>query len=276
MSAPTFSSRDKRSPGQIQFREIGGPTVRAYFEYIPVDASEGAPVLVLVHGISRRAAQLIFRFREQADKHGLVLVAPLYQKVIYGQYQQVIDPGGPRSDLALLDILAQLRQDWQAEIGQVHVFGFSGGAQFAHRFALLHPERVSSLCLAAAGWYTMPDASRRYPYGVRTHPLGAAAYDLDRYLAIDRHVFVGEDDVLRDASLRQSPRLDRDQGVNRVERARRWIERMDAASAARGAMPHRSTLDILPGLGHSFGRSARRKVDLPARVMSRLAVDLRR
>lgn len=263
-------------PGTIQFREIGRPTVRAYFQYLPESVGEGAPVLVLIHGISRRAAQLVFRFRDQADKHGLVLVAPLFQKVIYGQYQQVIDKAGPRSDLALIDILEEVEREWHPAASPAHVFGYSGGAQFAHRFALLHPHRVASLSLAAAGWYTMPDGQRRYPWGIGTHPLGDKGYELDAFLRIDRHIFVGEDDVLRDASLRQSPRLDREQGINRVERAKRWIERMDQASMERDARPRRSTIDILPGLGHSFGRSARRKVDLPARVLSRLAIDLKR
>lgn len=266
--ASDLQQDDLRRP--VQFREIGRPTVRSYFQYRPASARANAPTLVLVHGISRRAAQLTFRFVEKADEHGVVLVAPLFQKVIYGQYQQVIDKSGTRSDLALLDILDASRREMANDVGKVHLFGYSGGAQFAHRFALLHPERVASLNLAAAGWYTMPDIDSAYPLGVGTHPLGGD-YDLATYLAIERHVFVGSLDVMRDPALRKTPKVDTQQGPNRVERARTWFDAMQAASQEMGCKPPRSSFDLLPGVGHSFGGSARRTVDLPSRVFNRLA-----
>jgi pimeloyl-ACP methyl ester carboxylesterase len=250
---------------------MGGPTLREYFSYIPDGAGPESPILVLVHGITRRAAEQIFRFRDEADRTGAVLVAPHFPKVIYGQYQQVVDKRGPRADLALIEIIAAVAEEIGGRAGKVHLFGFSGGAQFAHRFALIHPERVASISLASAGWYTMPDETRPYPLGIATHPIPGETFDLRKFLAIERHVYVGSEDRFQDGALRKSPRLDRLQGSNRVRRAKAWSKAMDAASRRLGALPPSSTFEILKGVGHSFAGSAKRR-SLPSRVVEKLAL----
>jgi len=42
------------------------------------------------------------------------------------------------------------------------VSGFSGGAQFAHRFAFAHPERVRAVAAHSAGSYDPPPARARH------------------------------------------------------------------------------------------------------------------
>lgn len=256
---------------RIRFRVTGGPTLREYFFYVPDSAGPESPILVLVHGITRRAAEQIFRFRDDADRTGTILIAPHFPKVIYGQYQQVVDKKGPRADLALIEIIAEVAGEIGGRTGKVHLFGFSGGAQFAHRFALIHPGRVASISLASAGWYTMPDEVRPYPLGIATHPIPGETFDLHKFLAIERHVYVGGEDRFQDDALRKSPRLDRLQGSNRVRRAKTWSRAMDAASRRLGAIPPSSTFEILKGVGHSFAGSAKRR-SLPSRVVENLAL----
>ena len=53
-----------------------------------------------------------------------------------------------------------------AAAGPFYLFGFSGGAQFAHRYVLAHPDRVAAAGIGAAGWYTFPDSATPYPYGL--------------------------------------------------------------------------------------------------------------
>jgi poly(3-hydroxybutyrate) depolymerase len=50
-----------------------------------------------------------------------------------------------RSDLALIDILADVRRRSGIRTPKIHITGFSGGAQFAHRFAFYHADVVGSL-----------------------------------------------------------------------------------------------------------------------------------
>ena len=268
MGRPLSTNRKR---AEVGYRCFGWPTLREYYSYIPETAGPDSPVMVLIHGITRRAAEQVFRFRDEADRTGAVLAAPHFSKVIYGQYQQVVDRRGVRADLALIDIIGDVANAVGGHPGKVHLFGFSGGAQFAHRFALLHPDRVASMTLASAGWYTMPDEAQPYPYGVGTHPVAGETFDLKAFLAIERHLFVGSEDRFQDDALRRSDRIDRAQGTNRLERATRWKAAMDEVCGKYGVPLPRSSFEVLKGVGHSFAGSAGRR-SLPSRVMRKLGL----
>lgn len=239
-------------PGRVLFQSGPGRPEREWFAYRATTAGAGAPILVVVHGIAANPAEYAFRMVEAAERRGLVVIAPLFAKGSYGQYQQVVDPrSGVRSDLALLDIVAAVAKATGAKGETFHLFGVSGGAQFVHRFTMLHPERVATAGLAAAGWYTLPDPEAAWPQGLATHPVEAGEFD-PAYLDVPYHLFVGERDIERDGSLRQSEELDRTQGGNRLERARTWINAMQAAGA-------RASLTLLPDTGHFLGRAFERR-----------------
>src|SRR5205085_8093665 len=50
---------------------------------------------------------------------------------------------------------------------QTFVYGFSRGAQAAHRYAMAYPERVAGVAMMAAGTYTLPATSYAGPEGPR-------------------------------------------------------------------------------------------------------------
>lgn len=238
--------------GRVLFQSGPGRPEREWFTYRATTAGGGAPILVVVHGIAANPAEYAFRMVEAAERRGLVVIAPLFAKGAYGQYQQVIDPrSGVRSDLALLDIVATVAKTTGANARTINLFGVSGGAQFVHRFAMLHPERVAAAGCAAAGWYTLPDPQAPWPLGLGSHPVEGATFD-PAFLDVPFHLFVGERDIERDGSLRQSEDLDRTQGMNRLERARTWLKAMEAAGAA-------PTLTLLPDTGHFLGRAFERR-----------------
>ncbi|WP_310474792.1 alpha/beta fold hydrolase [Sandarakinorhabdus sp.] len=205
---------------QLRFVRSPAPGVPDHYLHVPTGHSpltlSRLPVVVMVHGISRNAAEQVLR----ASQNGLgdrVIVAPLFERRAMGRYQQLAaGRSGQSADQALINLL-----DWLIIDGfnarQIKLFGFSGGAQFAHRFALFHPDRVRKLCLAAAGWYTMPEPGEAWPAGLNNAPLQP---ELKKLLAIPTLVFVGSGDNLRTASLNQSPRIDRQQGPHRLARAR--------------------------------------------------------
>src|SRR5262249_14104839 len=101
-----------------------------------------------------------------------------------------------RFDLLLLSIVEEIATKWRIEASRFLLFGFSGGAQFAHRFAYLHPQRLQAVVCAAPGSVTLLDETRDYWVGVRDiagvfgHPLDWAA--LGR---VPFHVVVGADDT---------------------------------------------------------------------------------
>lgn len=238
--------------GRALYRSVAGQPTREYFLYIP-KSRPAARLVVLMHGISENACEQILRFAPQAEKARAVLVAPLMRRAIFGQYQQLIDPRrGTRSDLALEDILHTVRLDIGLDAAPFDIFGFSGGGQFAHRFALLHPRAVRSCVVVAPGWFTFPNDRTPYPKGLAHVPDCLPPLDEAAVCTIPFHVIVGDQDVARDASLRRSARLDRQQGRTRVERAERWHQAMRNWGA-----DHRSSLTILPHLRHSFSEAVR-------------------
>lgn len=247
-------SFDPRLCDRPLFRSLPGEPQRDYFVLIPATARPGARVLVLVHGISENALVHVLRFADLARRHGFVLVAPLFLKRVYGRYQQLVDAKrGSRADLALLDILAAVGRDVGAAVDKVSIFGFSGGAQFAHRFTFMHPERVQACACASAGWYTLPEPELAYPEGLRSAPTPGADIAPDAIRQVPFHVLIGDRDTARDSSLRTSRQLDAMQGRDRLERARRWF----AAMQAWGASPA-GTFTLLPGVGHCFVNAVER------------------
>jgi pimeloyl-ACP methyl ester carboxylesterase len=236
---------------QLRFIRSPAPGVPDHYLHIPTGHTpytlSRVPVVVMVHGISRNAAEQVLR-ASQMGLGDMVIVAPLFERRALGRYQQLAaGPTGQSADQALINLL-----DWLIIDGlnarQINLFGFSGGAQFAHRFALFHPGRVRKLCLAAAGWYTMPDASEAWPAGLSDAPLRP---ELKKLLAIPTLVFVGRGDNLRTASLNQSPRIDRQQGPHRLARARAWTGAMKTA-ALRLQIRANIRLRIIPAHRHQF------------------------
>lgn len=235
-------------------RKLGGDG-HEYFVYLPRAAVEGAPVLVSVHGISRNARAHARAFADFADRYGVVVVAPLFPRQQFPGYQRlgVSRHGhGPRPDLVLNAMLTEVAAMTGARTGRFYLFGYSGGGQFAHRYAMAHPQRVIAVAMGAPGWYTFPDEQARYPRGLHLpaqHELPQP--DMSEFLRVPMAVFVGEHDDQRDDALRQSTRVDRQQGRTRIERGQRWVAAMRAAASAH-RYPTHYQFQVLDDCGHSF------------------------
>lgn len=199
-------------------------------------------VLVAVHGISRNAEEIFRAFSAVAGER-LIVLAPHFDATGFPDYQRLGLRGrGLRADLVLDAALERFEATSGYSMRRFHLFGFSGGAQFAHRYAMHYPHRIASLHVASAGWYTFPDPAEPWPYGLGgRNPAHAVATQLPHFRAVPKTVYVGGQDTERDPALRTGARIDRQQGRNRVERARNW-------AAAVGDVE----LVEIPGAAHSF------------------------
>jgi pimeloyl-ACP methyl ester carboxylesterase len=223
---------------------------------IPPSIDPDAAPLVAVHGIGRDARNQAVRFGGQAASQGRMVIAPRFDETSWPGYQR-LGARGQRADLALIRLLELVAFRWRVNTRRVCLFGYSGGAQFVHRFGLLHPHRVVQLNVCASGWFTWPTEDEPYPAGLgaATGPAGliaqAARHNLSRFLQVPTQVFVGAQDCVADPHTRVDARINALQGSHRLERARRWVLALNQQARQRGLTP-RATLTVLPGAGHDF------------------------
>lgn len=255
-SAPPAWPLERRTPDASALREFG-PGLR-YALRLPPDQGIDTPVFVAIHGISRNALDHFNAFAGLAQSRQAIVIAPLFDAAGFPDYQRLGRRGlGPRADLALIALVDDVLASCGLRSRKLHLFGHSGGAQFTHRFVIAHPQRVARYAISAAGWYTFPDESADYPYGLREPPDGLDMTGQQRFLSVPGCVFVGMRDQRRGPSLRQRERVDTQQGTTRIERAMRWTAAMNSRARELG-LPEPVQLRRLPDAGHSFSGLVRR------------------
>lgn len=259
---------------RIRFRPRSGPNALDCWILQPLHRDVTASPVIAVHGIQRQAREQVELLSERARMQGRVVIAPLFDKARWPRYQQAVVRG--RADKALLRLIAELEAEGVVASQSFIFSGFSGGAQFVHRFAMLYPQLVEQLIVSSAGWYTMPD-DRLYPYGLSA-PENRRAVDglndnLTRFLQIPITVTIGERDDKIDPNVRSNELVDAQQGKTRMERARSWT--IDLLQRAEGlGIDANIKLVTLARCGHSFKRCVRRggldTLILPNRASSTL------
>ena len=247
--------RGKPRKKRLLQRVLQADPAQTYLLYVPSSRGAEPPIIVSAHGVSRNADEHARLLSAYCEIYGAVLVVPQFSIEEYPDYQRLGRTGrGKRADIALNLIVAEAAAATGASGERFHLFGFSGGAQFAHRYTMAHPHRVASAVFASAGWYTLPDPTIRFPYGTRpTRRLPGLRFDAEEFLSVPMKVIVGAKDD-ESKGLRRSQRLDRDQGVSRIERARRWVAAMNAAAEAH-QVESMVSYEELENCDHSFRRS---------------------
>ncbi|MEL7311558.1 MAG: hypothetical protein AAFN07_08615 [Pseudomonadota bacterium] len=235
--------------GRVLTRELpSAPHIR-YLACPGPDLPNG-PVMVAVHGIGRDPGALISALSDRAQQDGFSLIAPMFDELRFSDYQRLGRSGrGERADLALNAIIADAKSVFGIS-GAMHLFGFSGGAQFAHRYVYAWPNPFKTATLVAAGWYTPMRTRRRFPNGLAQTPrLEGLEFHAKSLLSTPTHILVGEHDTLRDRSLRKTEKLDRVQGRHRVARAE-WFYRQLVRRSKKHELPCLHQLTVLPNCGH--------------------------
>jgi|GEM_PF-650486 len=252
-SAQVRESAGRGSLATVSFRSARGSHTPPAWIVEPVEKS-GEPPLIAIHGVTRAADVLAEQLVHGAGRTGRVVICPLFDSKTYSRYQRF--EGKARSDQALLRLVDMLVDEGVLPAERFDLAGFSGGAQFAHRFTWLYPHRVGRLSIASAGWYTFPD-DEPYPLGLgkSTSSGNCRAFcfrtNLTAFLEREIVVRVGALDTFVDATTRSGPDIDRQQGADRVTRARRWTAAIRQAAERLGT-DTKVDFEILPGCGHDF------------------------
>lgn len=136
-------------PVRLARRTLTASPAVEYYLYAPPDPTARArfPVFVAVHGTGGSGADMFRIWQPHAEREGFVLVCPSFQ----AGYHRL--EAGAGADL--VDILDEVMQQHPPR-RPVFLAGFSGGAQFVHRWAFLHPDKVCGVAALSAGAYDPP------------------------------------------------------------------------------------------------------------------------
>ena len=201
--------------GKLSYKEYKGVK---YHYYIPESAKSKRKtplkLLVLVHGRGLNPDVYAKRWFDVAEERGVALVAPLFDKKTFPNYNR-LNIKKTRADLKLLQIIEDLNVLWPVNTQKFFIYGHSAGAQFAHRFAMVHPNRIIKGVASCAGNYTFPDPAVKYHYGIGQIPgTNDIEFNVDAFVQLHFAVIVGELDIdPNEAGGTEA------QGKNRIERA---------------------------------------------------------
>lgn len=249
---------------KLELKNLADDAAQKFYVFAPDKITSDTEIFVTVHGISLNAQEHASLFLPYAEKAQAVLIAPLFERERFPDYNCLglaenpqcressgADSKANRADIQLIKILDHAASVTGVRVQKINLFGYSAGGQFAHRFALLYPERVKKLMLGAPGYFSMPD-DEPFPAGLGgLENIAEQKIDLAMFLDIPVCLCVGAKDTVRDSSLFQDARIDALQGRTRVERALSWF----AAVVKRSALHGRNTeylFKTLPGCPHGF------------------------
>lgn len=245
-----------------------------YCLYVPPSVGRGAKVdlLVAVHGTTRTSF-LEFRdgFSEFGRWNDCAVLCPVFPVGVRGDgarsgYKYMAE-GDIRYDLLLLDMVAEVAAKYGQDWSRFAVFGFSGGGHFAHRMAILHPDKLWAASIGAPGSVTLLDPTRDWWVGVRDlQARFGVAFDAKALAEVPVQMLVGDADLETWEITHQPGSTYWMEGANDAGRTR--PERLKALADSFRAAGVTVQLDIVPGVSHDRMKVIGRVKDFLAGVLA--------
>lgn len=247
------------------YKPFSSRPVRIHYHFPKTADPTTAQVLMLIPGAGRDAGPLLDAIRETLDKVNVIAFSLEFPAGTYPvrDYQEVgiRDKDGnlrkPADRTVQLPdrIFLFIKEKSSIQARRYDMFGHSAGGQFIHRFLLFHNSPyVDRAVVGAPGWFTFPDPSLPYPYGLKGTD-HASDKVIARFLKKKMILQVGALDTDRGGVLRKTPEADA-QGINRLDRARTFFAFL-RKEAQRLDVPFGWTYCEVPGVGHSSNQIAR-------------------
>ncbi len=249
-------------PGSSSFNHLftGRNVVVPVWTYLPPDAPEDPPIVIVCHGMGRNASGNRNSWRQHADRLGFLVVAPEFTDEDFpgSNYYNLanmrtsggsVNPQSVWTFQAIEDIFDDVVERMGSSRDSYHLYGHSAGSQFVHRMLWFMPAiRVDRAVMANAGWYTMPEISTSYPHG-----FGSAGVSLDviRPRLAGRHlVLLGTEDNDPDHPQLCGSSACNAQGPHRFARGNTFYDAAEHFAGLTGT-DFGWSLGYVPGVGHS-------------------------
>jgi dienelactone hydrolase len=244
-----------------------------YTMYVPPSVAQGrrTELLVAVRGSSRNSF-LEFRdgFADFGRWNDCAILCPIFPIGPRGDGARhgykYIEEGDIRYDHVLLAMVDEVAKRHGQEWSRFAIFGFSGGGHFAHRFTILHPQRLWASCVGAPGSVTLLDPSRDWWVGVRDiQSRFGIELDLGALAQVPVQMLVGDADIETWEITHRPGDKTWMEGANDAGRTR--PERLQTLRSSFESAGVKVTLDLLPGVSHDRMKVLDRVQDFLAEVL---------
>lgn len=187
-----------------------------------------ARMLVAIHDTLRNNQALRDLFSEFAEQTNTLVLAPLFPAGIGTpddlDHYKYLRFGDLRYDEVLLRMTEEVAARYRIDASRFALFGFSGGAHFAHRLLYVNPARLARVVIASPGSVTLPVEEFGWWPGLANfadvfgHPV-----DWDALKRVPAHLIVGERDTNPEGTIQSKDHPNwvdgaNAAGTNRVER----------------------------------------------------------
>ncbi|WP_157209914.1 hypothetical protein [Marinimicrobium agarilyticum] len=239
-----------------------------HFVYVPDETPKH--ILVISHGMLSKgeaasdvANRYISRWVKYAEKYELLLIAPVFDTPRFGNLGGGY--GGYRNlfgkYIAADEFVNKLvnRYSVRTTSGskRFYLYGHSAGGQFVNRYVVTHPDNIIHAVVSAAGRYSYPTKSSKWPYGAGNLFKAITWKDGSRSrVAITRSlrnyalaagkvsIVIGSEDTKR------QPKRPAHSGNTRIEIANSWAREMNRNSKRYG-LEGAVNVNVIKGIGHS-------------------------
>jgi len=246
------------------------------FYHVPESYNSNSKILFTMHGGSRDPEGIRDNAIAKSNEYNFIVIAPKFSAENFPlgdgyNLGNVYEDGDNPSTTTLNN-----EEEWSFSVieplfdsvvsalsltqEKYNLFGFSAGAQFVHRFILFKPNaRFEKVVAGAAGWYTVPDTSIAFPYGLNNSILMNTNFN--NLLSKDLYIQVGALDNNPNAvGLRRNEYADA-QGLNRVTRAIHFFESGQNIAEA-NSYNFNWSIHIIQGAGHDSNPNINNACDL--------------
>lgn len=254
------------------FESPGNPPIKVFYSQPPAINAK-TELMVVMAGRQRNADEYLDSWIPWASKNNFVVLSPQFDdanwpeplgynfgNIASGREANNTPNARPKWAFTVIEqLFASARDRFKLKAEKYVLFGHSAGGQFVHRFMLFMPENKVRLAIAAnPGFYTLPDAEVKFPYGLKNSPVAVSQKEIKNWTGSELILMRGTADIQRTESLRQTPEADA-QGKNRFERAGFMFSQIKKADPAT-----KWRLVDVPGVAHDqkgMAEAAQRLLD---------------
>lgn len=242
-----------------------------FYAYIPDQTPKN--ILVIAHGMLSKsdkasdvAKKYLSRWIRYADEYGLLLIAPVFDTPRFGNLGGGF--GGYRNlfgkytsaDTFINKIVNRYSIKTSSGNNRFYLYGHSAGGQFVNRYVVTHPERIIRAVISAAGRYSYPTTSSKWPYGAGnlsktlkwndgTKKRVNITKPLRKYALAARKVSI----VIGSKDIKTQPKRPAHIGNTRIEIANSWANQMNN-NAKRYGVDGSVNVHVIPDIGHSSSK----------------------